>query len=152
MPVAFGYSKFGIDRFVEVSSHPAFIIERVIERDRPPLPVEAIVHVKHVDMTQADLLLIHDPDEIGILLRWTAGKDPTRRSILAIVRPYLFRHLSSYPLVDVVRHWQDPDPHSGVRVVLQLIGRNAAPGEQGVWIDARRHIVAPYTVSGHEAA
>ena len=122
--------QFRVDGSVEVPAHPSLVAAGVVVRKRPPLPVQVIVHVKHVHILQADALPIDALAEDRILAARTTGENPSRRVPLPVVLLHFFDHRLGHFLIDHLRRSDDSQLGLGLGMGWKVRRWNSAPLEQ----------------------
>jgi hypothetical protein len=127
------------DPTVEALLHEALEVVRVPARQRPPLPVEALVHVEDVEPRERDAAAVHLLGPRRVPGRRPARHDHARVLAGAVALVHEVDELARHQPAHLAPVPDDAQGHAALRVLLQLLGGDAAPLEQVARPDAVAH-------------
>ena len=136
-------AEVGIDEIEERAVEPALEVERVIDRQRAPLPVEPLVHAEERDVVERQARLVDLARQDRVLARGTERQD--QRDLLAAA-PWLRdlrEHVLGEALVQLLPGLGQGERHRRRR--HQLVGGDGEPLAEAVEIE--RHEQPPMAAS-----
>jgi hypothetical protein len=99
----------------------------MVARQLAALPVEAFIHVENCQVTQADLLTVHDFGKWLIPASRTTGYDRAGRQVLCVVARDEVRKFAGHEGTHRRRIGSNAERHFAGRMFFKIAGRDAAP-------------------------
>ena len=124
---------------VKIAQHITFQIEGVVRGQRPALPIEKIIHMKDVEVFEAEPLPVDGFGKNLILGGWTTWQNPAERLVSPVSQPDFLEQCLGECLDDLVGRRNYGERNFGLGMVGQFGRGNAAPFVELYGIDLRSH-------------